>query len=29
MARRHGRRLNRAYGWTGDVFVLAEHKRED
>lgn len=28
-ARRHGRRLNRAYGWTGDTFVLAEHKRED
>lgn len=22
-ARRHGRRLNRAYGWTGDMFVLA------
>lgn len=21
-ARRHGRRLNRAYGWTGDIFVL-------
>jgi hypothetical protein len=27
-ARRHGRRLNRAYGWTGETFVLAEHKRE-
>ena len=23
-ARRHGRRLNRAYGWTGDNFILAE-----
>ena len=22
-ARRHGRRLNRAYGWTGDMFTLA------
>jgi hypothetical protein len=22
MARRHGRRLHRAYGWTGDMFVL-------
>ncbi|MCJ1396137.1 hypothetical protein MMC18_009026 [Xylographa bjoerkii] len=24
MARRLGRRLNRAYGWTGDMFVVAE-----
>lgn len=24
IARRHGRRLNRAYGWTGSMFVLAE-----
>ncbi|EME42787.1 hypothetical protein DOTSEDRAFT_176085 [Dothistroma septosporum NZE10] len=24
MARRHGRRLNRAYGWGGGMFVLAE-----
>jgi hypothetical protein len=24
VARRHGRRLNRAYGWTGDMFVLAD-----
>lgn len=22
IARRHGRRLNRAYGWTGEIFVL-------
>ena len=22
IARRHGRRLNRAYGWTGDMFIL-------
>ena len=29
MARRHGRRLNRAYGWTGDMFVEAEHQRQD
>jgi hypothetical protein len=21
--RRYGRRLNRAYGWTGDMFILA------
>ena len=24
VARRHGRRLNRAYGWTGDMFELAD-----
>ena len=24
IARRHGRRLNRAYGWEGGMFVLAE-----
>ena len=24
VARRHGRRLNRAYGWTGEMFALAQ-----
>ena len=28
-ARRHGRRLNRAYGWTSDMFVLAEQGHEE